>query len=351
MKIAITGETGFLGYHLTQYYTYIRKFEVIKLGRDYIDNILLLKDCDLLIHCAGVNRGDNVYDANITLTKDLVTGLYDNDISIDIKFMSSIQEGIDSPYGNSKLTCKKILSEYCNDVNVKFESYKLPNLYGPFGKPNYNSFINTFCYNLINNVQSKYNNNIITLTYVYDAINVIDNKTNSYNEKHCNVTEIYKLLKYFHETYSQGDIPKIDTQFNRNLFNTYRSFAPCKFQFKKHIDDRGHLVELIKSKTNQSQIFFSVTKPRVTRGNHFHFNKIERFCVLNGNANISLRKLGTNEIITYNINGDDNIVVDMPILYTHNITNIGTDNLICLFWVDEIFNPNLTDTYHEKVIQ
>ena len=94
MKIAITGETGFLGYHLTQYYTYIRKFEVIKLGRNYIDNITLLKDCDLLIHCAGVNRGDNVYDANITLTKDLVTELYDNDISIDIKFMSSIKPSI-----------------------------------------------------------------------------------------------------------------------------------------------------------------------------------------------------------------------------------------------------------------
>jgi len=348
MKIAITGEQGFLGYHLTQYYKWVKKFEIISLGRNYLDNISLLRECDLLIHCAGVNRGDNVYQGNVSLAKNLVKALKTHNISVDIKFTSSIQEDLNSEYGKSKKTSKQILKVYCSEVGTKFESYKIPNIFGPFGKPNYNSFINTFCYNLINNISIKYNDNVVPLCYVYDVIHSIDTNT-EFNITEISVKDVYYKLKNFYDKYSEGIIPNLDSDFDKNLFNTYRSFAPTTFIFKRHIDDRGYLVELVKGKRSETQIFFSVTKPNITRGNHFHFTKVERFCVLSGTAKISMRKVGSPKKTTYIIKGEDNKVIDMPILYTHNITNIGNEDLICVFWVNEIFNPNKPDTFYETV--
>lgn len=360
MKIAITGEKGFLGYHLTQYYKFISKDEypewgfsdhdVVELGKDYLKNINLLKDCDLLIHCAGVNRGDNVYQENISLAQELVDALTKNSINIDIKFTSSTQEDNNSKYGNSKLKSKQILKNYCKDKNTKFESYKIPNIFGPFGKPNYNSFINTFCYNLSNNIPCEYNNNIVKLCYVYDVVKVIDNKLPEFPIIEITVKEIYTLLKSFHDDYSKnGIIPNLTNKFNKNLFNTYRGFIPPIFQFLQHSDNRGSLVELLKGKGSQTQIFFSTTHPGVTRGEHFHFNKVERFCVLKGKAKISIRKVGDVKENTYIIKEKDNKVIDMPILHTHNITNIGKEDLICVFWVNEIFNSQDPDTYYQKV--
>ena len=351
MKIAITGEKGFLGYHLTQYYKWIKEYEVIELGRDYLDNIKLLKNCDLLIHCAGINRGkpSEVYEGNISLTQDLINSLYNNNISINIKFTSSTQEYEDNEYGKSKLESKNILFNYCKEVGSKFESYSLPNLFGPFGKPKYNSFINTFCYNLINNIHITYNQNQVKLCYVYDAIKFIDNQTDTYNIISTTVSEVYHKLKDFYNDYSQGIIPNLTNKFDKNLFNTYRSFCSSLFQFQNHSDDRGNLVELVKGKGSETQVFFSTTKPGITRGNHFHFEKVERFCILTGKAKVSIRKINSNKTIDYVISGDDNKVIDMPILHTHNITNIGNENLVCVFWVNEIFDPENMDTYFEKV--
>jgi len=348
MKIAITGEKGFLGYHLTQYYKWVKGFEVVELGKNYIENINLLHNCSLLIHCAGVNKGKDVYEKNISLTRNLVEVLINHNINIDIKFTSSTQENNGSEYGNAKLQSKILLQNYCYRSKTKFESYKIPNLFGPFGKPNYNSFINTFCYNIVNNKKCQHNNKVVTLCYVYDAIKTIDNQI-EFNITKKTVYEIYKLLRSFHTDYSKGIIPDLTNIFEKNLFNTYRSFSKIEFKQKTHTDNRGHLVELVKGKGSQSQVFFSTTKPGITRGNHFHFNKIERFCILQGNARISMRKVGCNKKNHYIISGNDNKVIDMPILYTHNITNIGSSELVCVFWVNEIFNEKNTDTFFEKV--
>jgi len=348
MRVAITGEQGFLGYHLTQYYKWIKNDEVISLGRNYLDNISLLKECDLLIHCAGINRGDNVYHGNISLTNDLVNALKNHNISIDIKFTSSTQEDLDNDYGNSKRECSAILSKYCLETNSNFKSYKIPNIFGPFGKPHYNSFINTFCYNLINNIPINYNDNIVSLCYVYDVIKSIDNNT-PFNITNISVKDVYFKLKSFHEDYSKGIIPNLTIEFDKNLFNTYRSFTSPEFTFNRHTDDRGYLVELVKGKGSETQMFFSTTKPGITRGNHFHFNKVERFCILKGEAKVTMRKIGTNIVEEYYIDGDSNKVIDMPVLYTHDITNVGKDDLICVFWVDEIYDHSNPDTYYEKV--
>lgn len=357
MKIAITGETGFLGYHLTQYYKWIKEYDVIKLGRNYLDNISLLKDCDLLIHCAGINKDtsknmllqNNAYHGNIVLAKELVATLKKHNISINIKFTSSTQEDNNNDYGDSKIKAGKILAKYCHERNTKFKSYKIPNIFGPFGKPNYNSFINTFCYNIVNNISCTYNDSVVPLSYVYDVAKVLDNQTMDYNINNVIVSETYHLLKSFHDDYSQGIIPNLNTTFEKNLFNTYRGFTNPDFKFDKYSDDRGDLVELVKGRGSETQVFFSTTKPNITRGDHFHFNKVERFCILKGTAKISMRKVGTTKKINYIIDGKDNKVIDMPILYTHNITNIGNEDLICVFWVNEIFDKDNPDTYFEKV--
>ena len=351
MKVAITGETGFLGYYLTQYLKYNKQFEVIELGRDYQKNISKLKQCDWLFHCAAVNRGNDVGITNISITNNLVKLLDNNDIKINISFMSSIQEDTNNEYGNSKLECKNILHQYSIRSNTKFISYKLPNLFGPFGKPNYNSVVATFCHNIINGIDCVVNNNDVSLCYVGDVVDIISSLTECENFQTHNITitDLYKMLLDFHKNYSQGIIPTLDCNFKIQLFNTYRSYSNNIHKFIRHSDERGYLIELLKSGTNQSQVFFSTTNPGVTRGNHFHFNKIERFCILKGTAEISIRKIGTDEKISYIINNIDDTVIDMPVLYTHNITNIGNTELICVFWVNEIFDTNLPDTYFIEV--
>lgn len=348
MTIAITGEKGFLGYHLTQYYKWVKQYQVVSLGRNYLENIRLLDKCDLLIHCAGVNRGDNVYEGNINLASELVSALEDNNIRIDIKFTSSTQVNRANQYGDSKLEAEKILQDYCTRNSTTLNTFYIPNLYGPFGKPNYNSFIATFCYNLNNNIECKYNTNLVDLCYVYDAIEAMDLGM-SFTANTVSVKDVFLKLKSFKEDYSQGILPNLTSRFDLNLFNTFRSYANNLFEFKRHSDDRGHLVELVKGRGSQTQVFFSTTKPGITRGEHFHFGKIERFCVLNGTASIKTRKIDSKEINEYIISGDDNKVIDMPVLFTHNITNVGKEDLICVFWVNEIYDTNNPDTYYIKV--
>ena len=357
MKIAITGEKGFLGYHLTQYFKWIKNYEVISLGRNYLNKVTLLKDCDLLIHCAGVNKDmskdmhlqNSAYYGNVTLAEELVEALDKHNISINIKFTSSTQEYNNNDYGKSKILAGKILEKYCANKGTVFQKYKIPNIFGPFGKHNYNSFINTFCYNIVNDIPCNYNNALVPLSHVYDVARVIDDQTSNYNVYNAVVSDVYFLIKELHESYSKGIIPNLKDNFTRNLFNTYRGFTKCLFEFHDYKDSRGNLMELVKSKGSPTQIFYSTTKPGITRGEHFHFSKIERFCILKGEAKVTMRKIGTNTVKEYYIDGDSNKVIDMPVLHTHDITNVGKDDLICVFWVDEIYDHSNPDTYYEKV--
>lgn len=351
MKVALTGENGFLGYHLTQYLQYHLGYEIVSLTRNYQNNIHLIKDCDWLIHCAGVNRNlSSVYN-NLILAEELVELLIQNNVHVNIAYASSIQEFYNNEYGNDKAAAGKVLSNYCTEINSEFISYKLPNLFGPFGKPNYNSVVATFCYNIANDKLCHINDNKIDLCYVYDAIQVmtLSNTDHTYITTSITIKELYDRLIQYHVKYQTGIIPDLNSKFDIQLFNTYRSFVQCIHKFTRHTDDRGYLIELLKSENSQSQIFFSTTKSGITRGNHFHFNKIERFCILKGSANISMRKLGSNEINQYIITENMDTVIDIPILYTHNITNIGSDELVCVFWTNEIFDSKHTDTYFIKV--
>tara|TARA_Y100000114_G_scaffold120838_1_gene115868 strand:- start:1322 stop:2374 length:1053 start_codon:yes stop_codon:yes gene_type:complete len=350
MKIAITGASGFVGYHLSQYYKYVMGYDVIPVPMDLnVD----LSECDLLVHCAGVNRGENIFKDNVEITKKLIDYLTTNNIKIDIKFTSSIQEDLDNDYGYSKKLCKQLLFSYCDKVNSKFTSYKIPNIFGPFCKPNYNSFISTFCYNLVNNIKSNFNSNKVDLIYINDVVKHIAlSESELFDNSKINtvvVSEIHSLLEEIHTMYSSGIFPQMDNKFKWDLFNTYRSFTNNSFKFNKHTDERGSLIELIKSNLSPSQVFYSTTKPGFTRGNHFHFSKVERFCVIKGEAEISIRKIGSESVDKIIVNGNDNTVVDMPVLHTHNLKNVGNEDLVCIFWVNEIFDKENPDTYFEVV--
>jgi UDP-2-acetamido-2,6-beta-L-arabino-hexul-4-ose reductase len=196
MKIAITGETGFLGYHLTQYYTR-NGYDVIKLGRNYTENLQLARDCDFIIHAAGIGKTfseEEIYKVNVELAYMLVNKLLELGIQMNLKFISSIQENDGSAYGRSKIKAKEILSDYCKQSNTILESYNLPNLFGTHGKPNYASFINTFAYNIVNGFECNYNKNEINICWVYDAIEVIDNQVSSYKLHKTTVESIYQSL-------------------------------------------------------------------------------------------------------------------------------------------------------------
>ena len=246
MKIAITGECGFLGYHLTQYYLN-KGYKVVSLGRNYLENLQLVKNCNFIIHAAGVNRANSdqeVYDANIKLAHDLASKLKQLDLKVNIKFISSIQELNGSIYGNAKLKAKELLTTYCNESNTTFESYLLPNLFGTHGKPNYNSVVNTFAYNIINGLECKYNENIIKLCWVYDAINVIDNQSTDYILHETSVKELYCLLH---------DINKIDIisdLIEKQLKQILTYYKKTKILILGHTGMLGHMVKIYFEKQN-----------------------------------------------------------------------------------------------------
>ena len=268
-----------------------------------------------------------------------------------------------------------MLENWAKKSGAFFTGFIIPNVYGPFGNPYYNSFIATFCHQLTHNEQPKIEVDAeVKLIYVGELVEEIwkrvkyhsfaRNNTISDTVEHCEtikinhtiqikVSEVLSLLESYKENYfKKGIIPNLDKAFERNLFNTFlcyidhKSFFP--FYLTKHSDKRGSFVELIKLNSG-GQVSFSTTVPGITRGNHFHTRKAERFAVIKGKARIELRKIGTDEVLSFELDGEKPSFVDMPIWFTHNITNIGDDELYTVFWINEHFNPDDADTFFEEV--
>lgn len=361
MNIIVTGEKGFIGYHLTQYLKWVKKENVISVRRDFQKESKKFIEADWVIHLAGVNRGindDEVYNGNVNLAKDLIKIFDENKITPNVIFISSVQESLNNTYGNSKIEASRLVKSHCDNNNKVFISLKLPNVFGPFCKPNYNSFVATFCDKIAKNTLPEIiKDNKVPLVYVQDVCEVIYNSLSTSEPKsfkeyinEVNVSEVLNKLKYFYNLYNkEGIFPELNNKFNVNLFNTLRSYISPLSHLIKKTDDRGYLIEILKCESSPTQMFYSVTKPGVTRGNHFHFNKIERFMILKGTALVEMRKVDTEDIFSWVIKDDDNLTIDMPIMYTHSLKNIGNDDLICCFWTQEIFDPAFPDTYFEKV--
>lgn len=368
MNVGITGQSGFIGSHL---YNYLQTKDDINLipfqrsffeSKDKLDNYL--KRCDVVVHLAGMNRGpnDEVYDANIRLAKMLASSLERTDHKPHIIFSSSTHESRDTPYGKSKLESRLILSKWAKRNGTKFTGLIIPNVYGPFCKPFYNSVVATFCHQLTHDQEPEVHvDQLIRLLYVDELVqriyNVLKTGQDAYElpiqaTKEIMVSKLLSKLIHFKEQYlNENVIPYLADPFDLSLFNTFRSYIepdhyPVQYDLKT--DDRGTLFETVRS-LNQGQVFFSYTKPGIERGNHYHRRKLERFSIIKGKALVQLRRIGTEKIIEYTLDGDNPSFIDIPIYHTHNLVNLGKDDLLMLFWASELFNPDDTDTYYEKV--
>jgi UDP-2-acetamido-2,6-beta-L-arabino-hexul-4-ose reductase len=367
MNIGITGQAGFIGYHLTNYLIQ-KQHNVIPINKeDFSSDPQLRKaisNCNVIVHLAGMNRGPDmeVYDCNIRLATQLIAAFQESNLTPAVIFASSTQEEMDNLYGQSKKEATNLFIDWASRSNSNFTSLLLPNIFGPFCKPFYNSVIATFCYQLTHEQQPVIEiDRQLKLVYVNDLMEQIYRIIQEPSKEHrvylkdnieIRVSEILSLLKKFQEDYLGKHVfPSLNKSFELNLFNTFRSYIePDYFPIQSTVqsDDRGNLVEAVKEKTG-GQMFFSSTKSGKTRGNHYHRRKIERFFVIKGAALLKLRKIGSARIFEYNLNGEKPSFVDIPIHYAHNITNIGNEDLITLFWANELFNIQDTDTFPENV--
>lgn len=376
IKVGITGQSGFIGGHL---YNELGLFPETIIRIPFEDNYFqdglrlreFVKQCDVIVHLAAMNRHSNpqiIYETNLCLVRQLIVAMESEKCTPCVLFASSIQEERNNEYGNSKREGRELLENWARCNGASFVGLVIPNVYGPFGRPNYNSFIATFCHKLTHNEQPKivqdsrigliYVGNLCK--YIIDIIKsiyksffpVIERKEVPYDfEK--GVTEILDLLSAYKVYYlDQGLIPFLSDQNALNLFNTFRSYIDFTAHFPvkliKHADSRGVFVETIKLGIG-GQVSFSTTLPGIIRGNHYHSRKIERFTVIRGKACIQLRRIGSDEVISFYLDGNEPSYVDIPIWYTHNIENIGEEELYTQFWINEWYNPADGDTYFEKI--
>jgi UDP-2-acetamido-2,6-beta-L-arabino-hexul-4-ose reductase len=366
MNVGITGQNGFIGWHLTQYLGQLEGIKLIEYNKSFFEDDENLIDfaskCDVIIHLAAMNRSQNLqelYNTNVSLVSKLLSA--STSAKPKIYFTSSTQETSDNPYGNSKKEGWELLREWGVKNNVVVGSFVIPNVFGPFGKPNYNSFIATFCHKIANGASpSIINDSEVKLIHVHDLVkkmwnHITGNETGrivvepSYKIK---VSTVLNYLNEFNDCYvEKGIIPDIEDRFRLQLFNMFVTYLPKDYfprSFTQHTDDRGAFVEIVRANTS-GQFSFSTTVPGITRGNHYHTRKAERFAVIKGKARIQLRKIGTEEITNYELDGAHPSYVDMPIWHTHNITNIGDEELLTLFWINEPYDPENADTYFIEV--
>jgi len=368
MRIVISGHNGFIGGHLVRNISlHYSDAEIISLEKEDFESQNFngkIQKNDLIFHLAGVNRADSdqeVYNGNKKLNSLLLDHLSNIKYSGKLFFSSSLQEDSSSLYGKAKKEARHEFKRLSEELGFKFYFLKIPNVYGPFCKPNYNSFIATFSDKLIKNeIPNIIQDNTMVLIYINDLIHSILQLLEDHSPKieseviqEYKVSEVLKKLISFKQQYlEKGEFPELKTSFDLNLFNTFRSYIDLKTFFpKKHIlhsDERGFFSELSRS-GSKGQSSFSTAKPEKTRGNHFHTRKIERFSVIKGRAKIKLRKFLTDEIISFELDGKNPSFIDMPIWYTHNITNIGEDELLTFFWISEPYDENDPDTYIENV--
>ena len=376
MKIGITGQEGFVGTHLANTIGLDERFELVPFSRSFFETPQKLagfvRDCEVIVHLAAMNRHEDpqvIYDTNVGLVKALISACDASNSSPHILFSSSTQETLDNLYGKSKKEGKNLLTRWAGSRRGKFTSLTIPNVFGPFGKPNYNSVVATFCHKVANGeTPTIIQDNEIGLIYINELVSEIigviagDKQTreigcNAYENDiepphHVKVSEILRMLESFRTDYMGGGVfPDLTNAFGKALFNTFRCYVPenhYPVKFKKHTDPRGSFVEITRANT-PGQFSFSTTVPGITRGNHFHTRKAERFAVIQGKARIQLRRIGTQEVINYDLDGTEPAYVDMPIWYTHNITNTGDGELITLFWINEPYDPADPDTFFEDV--
>jgi UDP-2-acetamido-2,6-beta-L-arabino-hexul-4-ose reductase len=368
--ILVTGSAGFIGQNLCVALRRQGGFEVLEFDVHQAEAELpkLVARAELVFHLAGVNRPKEereFTEGNVGLTQQLCDALVRTNRQVPVVLSSSIQAEQDNPYGRSKKAAEEVVMDYHRRTGAPVYVYRFPNVFGKWSRPNYNTVVATFCHNLSRGLPVQVSNrgNPLRFVYIDDIIRAF--VAIAVRPEHAAATTHYELqpvfaitlgelhdrLAAFQESRTQGLLPDLADPFTKYLYSTFVSFYDTRdlaYPVDLKTDDRGWLFELIKSPA-AGQIFVSRTKPGVTRGNHYHDTKLEKFCVIQGEAVIRFRHVLREEVIEYRVSDRDIRIVDIPPGYTHSIENTGSGDLLTLFWANEIFDPQQPDTYFVKV--
>lgn len=361
MRILLTGSAGFLGWHTRVRLRALTNHEVVLVTRENWTKLhQLATGCDAIVHVAGVNRGTphEVNDGNARLAEDLATLLRSGSSVQRVVYANSIWAGSASPYGEGKARANAVLAEAAADAGAAYVDVRLPNIFGEGGRPDYNSFVATFVHKIVSDASPEIVDRPIRLLHVQAAAQtLIDGLTTSLPNleplgTETTVQTVWDTLAVMKHLYDVGDIPAFHGALDVELFNTLRwTMFPRHYPIRltQHADNRGDLVETVRAHGSQGQTFVSTTHPRITRGEHFHLKKVERFVVIRGQARISLRQMFTDHVVSFDVSGDAPAIIDMPTMWAHNITNVGDGDLVTMFWSNELFNPQAPDTFPEAV--
>lgn len=366
MKILITGAEGFVGRNLAaelrnqgfgDLMLYSRKNALADLER-------FTADCDFVFHLAGVNRPEKEEDfmaGNHGLVSDLLGFLKKHGNLAPVVVTSSIQAEKENPYGRSKKAGEDLVFQYAEETGADVFVYRLVNLFGKWSRPNYNSVVATFCHNIARGLPVQVNDPEarLQLSYIDDVLEEFKRALAGQptrDGKFCRVPEVYEItvgelagtIRRFKESRTNLELPDMEDPLTKKLYSTYLSYLPedrFSYRLKVNSDDRGSFTEFLRTK-GHGQVSINRSKPGITKGNHWHHTKNEKFLVVSGTGVIRFRKVDSDEVIEYHVDGNDMEVVDIPVGYTHNIENLGDTEMITIMWANELFDPEKPDTYY-----
>ncbi len=369
MRILVTGARGFIGSNLIAELKNKEYTNILEYTRD-ADPALLdahCKEVDFVFHLAGVNRPQehsDFMDGNFGFTKTLLGTLKKHGNNCPVLIASSTQAVLGNPYGKSKKAGEDLMVAYGQDTGAKVLIYRFPNVFGKWCRPNYNSAVATFCNNIARDLPITVNDRSVVMNLIYiddvvaELISALQGKENTFGD-FCAVPvvhtitlgEIVDLLYSFKNSRDDRSVPNMSDEFTSKLYSTYLSYLPQdKFSYplKMNMDNRGSFTEFIKT-PDRGQVSVNISKPGITKGNHWHHSKNEKFLVVSGTGVIRFRKVGSDEVIEYYVSGDKLEVVDIPTGYTHNIENLSDTDMVTIMWANECFDPEKPDTYYLEV--
>lgn len=380
MNILITGAKGFVGKNL------VATLEAIRDGKDKAHPIssdlvimkydidtdpALLDDyccqADFVVHLAGVNRPKDpaeFMEGNFGFTSTLLDTLQRHRSKAPILITSSIQAALDNPYGQSKKAGEDLIFAYGKEHGVDTYVYRMPNAFGKWCRPNYNSAIATFCHNIAHGLPITVHDPSVIMKLVYiddivaEIIRAMAGKANRQG-MFCEMMPVHEsklgcivnIIQSFHHSRDLKSIPDMEDELNKKLYATYLSYLPddqFSYPLKMNVDHRGSFTEFLRT-PERGQVSVNISKPHIVKGNHWHHTKNEKFLVVSGNGVIRFRKVGDDKVLEYFVSGEKLEVVDIPTGYTHNIENLGDTDMVTIMWANECFNPEKPDTYFLEV--
>ena len=369
MKILVTGAKGFIGKNLIAELKNRNYNNIFEYYRD-TDSLLLdeyCKEVDFVFHLAGVNRPkeqSEFMEGNFGFTSELLESLKKYNNTCPIMISSSVQAELDNPYGESKKAGEDLLFSYREETGAKVLVYRFPNVFGKWCIPNYNSAVATFCHNIANDLPIQVNDQSVVMNLVYiddvvsEFIKVLEGNENKVGE-FCEVPvvhtitlgEIVDLIYSFKKSRENRSVPNMSDAFTKKLYSTYLSYLPedqFSYDLKMNVDQRGSFTEFIKT-PDRGQVSVNISKPGITKGNHWHHMKNEKFLVVSGKCVIRFIKIDSEKVLEYFVSGEKMEVVDIPTGYTHNIENLGDSDMVTIMWANESFDPEKPDTYYLEV--